>query len=66
MNGLLQRAAALAQAARQRRLEAVAREWRERVSGADVTMDASHVVVAAKRLGKRLLTDLRFVGRGGR
>ena len=68
MRALLQRAEAVAREAQRRRVDALAMTWRELVPSALITIEGSQVIVAAKRLRKRWLTDsgLRFIGRNGR
>lgn len=62
MRALRERADALARVAQKRRLEQVAQEWRE--PGVRVTADADSVTVEARDLGRRRLSDFRFVGIG--
>ena len=60
MRALQERAEALARAAQKRRLERVSQEWRE--LGLRVTADTDSVTIEASGLGRRRLSDLRFVG----
>lgn len=60
MRALLERADALARAAQGRLVEKIAQQWRER--GFAAVADASSITVEARRLGRRRLDDLRFVG----
>lgn len=64
MRTLMERAEALARGAQRRQLDQLANAWRER--GVGVTTSGSDVIVEARGLRRRRLTDplLRFAGLG--
>ena len=66
MRALQERGDALARAEQKRRIDALAEQWRQ-VPGTRVTAGTSELVIEARGLSKRWLTDaaLRFAGVGG-
>lgn len=60
MRALIERVEALTRATLSHRVNEIADAWHER--GVRVTADADSVTIEGKGLGRRRLTDLRFVG----
>ena len=68
MGALIERAAALAERAGREQVRKIAAQWREAAPDARVSEDGSSVIVEARALGRRWLSDplLRFAGSLGR